>query len=86
MRARVGKNQKLTRVAVRLPQDLVEYLSESARQFNHSLNAEILRRLEDSQELDPVLLDTDIDGERAANALRKLVRHKIHRDVSKGFE
>jgi predicted DNA-binding protein len=55
MRARVGKKERLTRVAVRLPERLHHGLAQLAAAQGRSLNYEITVRLEASIELDKLV-------------------------------
>jgi hypothetical protein len=55
MRARVAKNESLSRVAVRLPEDLHRQLAAVAAALDRSLNYEILVRLQASVALDEIL-------------------------------
>ena len=75
MRARVGKKESLTRVAVRLPERLHLSLVRFAERNDRSLNYEIIMRLEASIELDKLLVaETTIE---AMQMLEKLKRRLV---------
>lgn len=75
MRARIGKNEKAARLAVRVPEPLHEYLAEYARQSNRSINYEVLLRLEATQELDRIFLRES--QEEKLEALEQLKQRMI---------
>ena len=72
MRARVGKKEPLTRVAVRLPERLHHGLAQLAAANDRSLNYEIIVRLRASIELDKLLkADTTIEAMRMLEKLKQ---------------
>ena len=79
MRARIGKKERLTRVAVRLPERLHQGLAEFAATQNRSLNYEIKMRLEASIELDKLLkAETTIEAMQILDKLkRRLVELRL---------
>lgn len=69
MRARIGKEQNLTRIAIRLPKTLLKSLTVMAEADNRSLNYEIMVWLEASAEIGKILKTENIN-----EALIKLER------------
>jgi hypothetical protein len=61
MRARIGKQQNLTRIAIRLPKKLLKDLAGMAAADNRSLNYEIILRLETSVEVNKILRTENIN-------------------------
>jgi len=72
MRARVGKKESLTRVAVRMPERLRKALTDGAVATNRSLNYEIVVRLKASIDLDKLL-----DAKSTSEALEMLNKLRI---------
>jgi hypothetical protein len=76
MRARVGKKELLTRVAVRLPERLHHDLAGVAASNDRSLNYEIKLRLEASIELDKLLkAETTIEAMQMLETLKRRLVH-----------
>jgi hypothetical protein len=77
MRARIGKKESLTRVAVRMPEKLRKELTDGAVAINRSLNYEIIVRLKASIDLDKLL-----DAKSTSEALEMLNKLKVrHRQL-----
>jgi hypothetical protein len=84
MRARIGKKEKVARLMVRVPESLHQYLAESARQANRSLNYEMITRLNASIGLDRLLKIDNAD--EALLAMAKLKRRLVDLRLQDGDE
>ena len=84
MRARVGRQEKLKAITLRLPASLHEHLTHHTRNSNRSLNYEIVVRLETSIELIRLLNIEDPDEQLAA--LHKLKVQLIDLRIPEGDE
>jgi hypothetical protein len=82
MRARVGREEKMKAITLRLPASLHEDLTQHLQHSNRSLNYEIVARLYASIELQHVLLIKD-PSERLA-ALDRVKRRLIDLRVPEG--
>jgi hypothetical protein len=84
MRARIAKKEKVARLMVRAPESLHEYLTESARQANRSLNYEMITRLNASIGLDRLLKIDNAD--EALLAMAKLKSRLVDLRLQDGDE
>ena len=66
MRARVGRQEKMKAITLRLPASLHEHLAQHTRDSNRSLNHEIVIRLQASVELIRLLRMKDPSEQLAA--------------------
>ena len=84
MRARIGKNETVTRLMLRVPESLHKRLTELARESSRSLNYEVITRLRASIELDRVLKIDNAD--EALLAMAKLKRRFVDLRLQEGGE
>jgi Arc-like DNA binding domain len=84
MRARIARDKVTARLAVRVPKDVYDYISESARQASRSINYEVLVRLRASIEVDRIFREEA--PEKKLAALERLKQRLIGLRLTAGDE